>query len=216
MKLLVTGFLPFHDEKINPSQMILPTLSVFPSLQTLVLPVSYSRAWPILYAELQKQSYDFVLMLGLAGGRSLISLERVALNFIDSNRADEDGEYRTEIAIDSTAAPALFTKLDLRQLVHSLGSQDSSFEISTSAGSFVCNLLYFQFLRWQVMQGNLTEGIFVHLPFLPEQIVGKEAVTPSLSFSKMSESIHQLLIQIQLMQGRRSDKKKLRDLNVKF
>lgn len=193
MKVLVTGFEAFQGEKINSSGLLSKELLGSGSIESLLLPVVYRKAWPCLEQKLEKKSFDFVLMLGQAGGRSKISLERVALNLIDSETPDEEGVQIIETPIEPKEPKAIFHDLPLREWLGKLNQKTSNFEISTTAGTFVCNLVYFQYLLWQQRAKRKTRGLFVHLPYLPEQLSEKPIGTPSMGLDQIKKSILDLL-----------------------
>lgn len=227
MKILMTGFEPFCGERINPSQELLKFFSGDPRVKTLLLPVSYQRSVEALEAELQPTlrrndpglAYDFVLLCGQAGGRKHICLERVAINCIDADKADEDGKLFLEKEISVDGPPAYLSKLPLRQWTTELRAKGFNVEISNSAGAFVCNHIYYraqQLLRAsgrggdgssnsggcngiETRRGTLsrTEVLFVHVPYLTEQLMGKPAETFGMSLEAMKQTIDALLSTIE-------------------
>jgi pyroglutamyl-peptidase len=188
MRLLLTGFSSFAGEKINPSERLLPHFASDVRVQTLLLPVSYQRSWQRLQAELRKKNFDFLLMMGQAGGREKISLERVALNYADAEVADEDGQVLLEKTIDLQGPQAYISALPLRSWLKVLRGEGIASEISTSAGTYVCNHLYYQAQHFGVKN-----SLFVHLPYLPEQLSGKPAGTPAMQLETMKQALSLLL-----------------------
>lgn len=190
--ILVTGFEPFLNEKINPSQEIVRSLVDHPDVDTLILPVSYQRSWQGLRTCLDKKTYEFILMLGQAGGRSQISLEKVALNLQDSASADEDGVLRLDQTISADGPEAIINPLQLREWASLLQSKHQPVSVSHSAGAFVCNSLYYQ-LSESLLGSKCTSVLFVHVPYLPEQVREKEKFTPSLPLEVMKASVQNLI-----------------------
>ena len=94
MDILFTGFEPFGGEKINPSWKavaMLPDEIAGARIHKLCLPVEYQGAARMAQAEFARISPNVVVMVGQAGGRSGISIERVALNLDDATVADNAG-----------------------------------------------------------------------------------------------------------------------------
>lgn len=183
--ILVTGFKPFQNEPINPSEKLLETLRGLPHVETLLLPVEYDGAFNNLKIHLL-QKFDFILMLGQGGGFSnKIRLERVALNLEDGDRADEAGVQRKGHLIEVSGPPAIMSDLPLNLWTQSL---DSNFEVSNHAGTYVCNSLYYK-----VRRHFLGPSLFVHVPYLPDQLSGKPLGTQSLEFSKMQAAVTALV-----------------------
>lgn len=172
---LITGFLPFLGETLNPSQILAERLAQELSCDHLLLPVVYSQAWLRLLSRLESKPLPkFLLMLGQAGGRRRIGLERCALNLEHADVADEAGDLAQERKILSGAAEILKSTLPLVEWKDQLKSQGHAVEVSHSAGTFVCNSLYFQSLHWQEGLARTAAlrsvpVLFVHVPHLPEQ-----------------------------------------------
>lgn len=191
--ILVTGFKPFLGESLNPSEILLNEFKNFPHVETLLLPVEYEGSFNNLRIHLL-QKFKFILMLGQAGGSAKIRLERVALNLEDSKSPDSSGVLRQDHRIESSGPAALFSKLPLNpwaQKIQEAGKDrdlGSSLEVSNHAGTFVCNSLYYKTLRHSTVP-----ALFVHLPFLPEQVVAKAVGTPSMDLKLMKTAVESLL-----------------------
>jgi pyroglutamyl-peptidase len=178
---------------VNPSREV--TLAFQKECATLILPVSYGRSWKMLQARLEEQDYDFILMLGQASGRKWINLERVAINLQDVETPDEDGDQRLQKKIAENGADAFLSPLPLRAWAQMLQKMELPVEISFSAGAFVCNSIYyhmFQYLKTERPELH-TNILFMHLPYLPEQVMGKAEATPSLSLEVMKKTTQALL-----------------------
>lgn len=186
MKLLVTGFEPFLGEKINPSGLLLEKFRA-ENTETLLLPVSFQRASAILLDHVAKTGpYGAVLMLGQAGGRAKVSMERVALNWIETEHPDEDGHRPERGAIDGIEETAFFSEMPLEEWRSEIAALGLPIEISLSAGGYVCNDLYFKMRRDLVG----VPCLFVHVPYLPEQAAEKNA--PYLSIETMFKTVKEI------------------------
>lgn len=196
-RILVTGFEPFGGESLNPSQLLLESLqresSFLEDVQFELLPVSFEGAVQVCLQYLDKHSYDHVIQLGQAGGRKTICLERVALNWVESNRKDEEG-FRPDGGLIFEGAPAAYlSKLNLNEIRDRLKSKGHQVTVSLSAGSFVCNYLYFKSQNFVQSKKLSTSILFVHVPYLPEQAEGKSEGTPSMEFEAMYAGIRDLI-----------------------
>jgi pyroglutamyl-peptidase len=193
-RFLITGFEPFGGESMNPSQILLQDFSGCGNVQICTLPVSYDRAWKKLEVLLdQDPSVDFLIMLGQAGGRSKVCLERVALNYVDSEQADEDGVTKLEQQIDRESPIAFLNPLSLRSLCQKVRELGVSCEVSTSAGAFVCNHLYYQSFLWKQKTNSRVIPLFVHVPYLPQQLIGKPAHAPSMELESQKKALIKVL-----------------------
>jgi len=85
--VLLTGFEAFGDSDINPTADIVDLLDGAEVLGRRVigleLPVSVGQMPGILLRAVDACIPDLVLSLGLANGRAMLALERVAVNVLD-------------------------------------------------------------------------------------------------------------------------------------
>lgn len=196
-RILVTGFEPFGGESLNPSQLLLEKLQreslLLEDVQFELLPVSFENAAQVCLQYLREHSYDHVIQLGQAGGRKTICLERVALNWVESSRKDEVGFRPDGGSISENAPAAYLSKLNLNDVRDQLKSQGHHVTVSLSAGSFVCNYLYFKSQEFVQSKKLSTSVLFVHVPYLPEQAAGKAEGTPFMEFEAMYAGIRDLI-----------------------
>ena len=167
MKILISGFKPFLGESINPSEKIAIKLAqIFAEVESVVLPVVYSECFQILESKVRQFQPDLLIMLGQAGGRSTVTVEKIALNHHQARAADESG-YKPEVGPILPNQPlALQTIFPVDILVSQLKSSGLPIDVSCHAGTFVCNYLFHQALN----RFPDLNPIFVHVPFLPEQL----------------------------------------------
>ena len=183
MKILVTGFEPFNGGTINPSEQIVHHLAA-PEGVTLIkkiLPVEFKKSTVQLEELFREHQPDVVLSIGQAGGRAEISVERVAVN-IDSVKSsngskllpDNAGNMPVDEPIEVEGASAYFATLPLWQIVESIQEKGIPAGISNTAGTYVCNhVMYVSLYQAAVQYPHMKAG-FIHVPFLPEQIVNRE------------------------------------------
>lgn len=195
-RILVTGFLPFNGEKINPSEILLDWIKKdFSALgvETLLLPVSFQSAPLLVENKLKETDFEHILMLGQAGGRHKVSLERVALNWTETVIPDENNFQPVMGKISDDGPEAIFTQAPVEVWKSELLAHGHPVEISLSAGGYVCNHLYFKTLQMLKAEGHSSKACFVHVPYLPEQIVGKPPHIPSMDFTTMQSVLYWLL-----------------------
>jgi len=170
--VLLTGFEPFDGEAVNPSWEVARTLDGERIAGTRVvaarLPCVFATALPALDAALERHRPAVVLALGLAGSRSAIGVERVAVNLIDARIADNAGAQPVDVPVVVGGAPAYFTRLPVKAIVAELRAAGIAAEPSLSAGSFVCNQVFYGLLHALRDRPGVAAG-FVHLPPLPVQ-----------------------------------------------
>lgn len=195
-RILVTGFKPFLGETVNPSEILLEHIekdfAVSGNIDTLVLPVSFSESFKVLENALERQSYERIFLLGQAGDRDKVCLERVALNWIETQRPDEDGYTPPQGAIAPLESPALFSRLPLTEWSAELKSQSLPVKVSLSAGGYVCNYVYFKCLQ-KFRDEAKPLVVFIHVPYLPIQLQGKTPGTPALDIEIMKRALYPIL-----------------------
>ncbi len=185
MKILLTGFEPFDGSTTNPSSEIIESLpnDQFPTHDILkkVLPVDSSNAVEWVKSTLPVFQPDIVLHLGEASGRSTVSLEKVAINWMDFRIADNTGKQIKDQKIFVNALDAYFSTLPLSKILENIKSAGIPVEISLSAGAYLCNQVFFSSVYYlNLFQINAICG-FIHLPSLPFQVVEKNRNYPSMS-----------------------------------
>jgi pyroglutamyl-peptidase len=189
---LVSGFEAFGGASVNPTQKLVEELR-HPAVETVLLPVVFGDAFSVLQTAIERVRPSFVLALGQAGGRDSIELERVALNLMDAEIADNKGFQPREIPISADGENALFSTLPLRPLLDDLRAKGIPARISNSAGLFVCNDLFYRLQRLASHQHLGLRSGFVHVPYLPEQAVGAAAGKPFMEFTTMQLALDTMI-----------------------
>jgi len=183
MKILLTGFEPFGQEEVNSSWeavSLMPERLNNVEVTKVRLPVSFKRSPLLLEEAVNLHTPDVVLCIGQSGGRSEINIERVALNLADSTKPDNDDYQPLDIPIIVGASEAYFSNLPVKQLKESICEQGIPAIISNSAGLYVCNSVFYTALHLIHSKYPAMRGGFIHVPYLPSQVVGK-LKQPSMS-----------------------------------
>lgn len=171
--ILLTGFEAFGGEKINPSWEAVKQLDqlIIEEYQLIArqLPCSFTESSQRLIQLLEELQPQIVLNIGQAGGRLDISLERVAINLDDARIADNLGAQPIDQTIIKDAPSAYFTNLPLKAILQTARSNGIPASISYSAGTFVCNHVFYTLMHWINTVNPAIKGGFIHIPYLPEQ-----------------------------------------------
>lgn len=191
-KLLLTGFEPFLDFAINPSEQIVRTLDGEQIGEYEVigrtLPVEFARSGHEIIRFYEEIQPDAVISLGLAGGRNHITIERVAINCIDGE-ADNSGVRYQDAAIIPEGPAAYFSTLPIRTFVEKLRSVGYPAEISNTAGLYLCNNVMYHMLH-TINQRNLNiPSGFIHLPATHALAVQYKRSIPSWELQSLVEAI---------------------------
>jgi len=180
-RILITGFEPFGGEAVNPSWEVARALHGQrrggATLVAVQLPCVFAQSLPALRAALRRHRPQAVLCLGLAGSRSAISLERVAINLCDARIADNAGARPAGTPVVAGGPAAHFSRLPVKALVQRLQAAGLPAELSLSAGSFVCNQVMYGLLHALRRRPGVPAG-FIHLPPLPEQAAAHPGSRP--------------------------------------
>lgn len=199
MRILVTGFEPFGADTINASAQ---TLELLPQslgehqILTGMLPVSFGRSAWVLDELIAVHVPDVLVLLGEAGGRTQINLERFAVNRMSARIADNDGAQPVGERIEPDG-PA---RREATVVV------PSELTVSEDAGRFVCNrIAYYAY-------GLSIPAQFIHVPAVrPDQaraLVGAETdasppVSSELTVAQLAASLTKYLQDICFHHGPR-------------
>ena len=194
MNLLLTGFEPFGGDAVNPSEQVARSLdgrtinSV--TVHSEVLPVESGRGPAALIQAIQRIRPDAALCLGVAVGRAALSVERVALNLLDYRIPDNSGVQTRDQPILPNGPAAYFATLPVRRICEAIQSAGVPVELSLSAGSFLCNQVFYETLHYLASNRLAIPAGFIHLPALPEQAAAKDGgKTPSMSLETVLKGI---------------------------
>lgn len=193
MKVLVTGFEPFNKEKVNPSWEVCRILSEkgIDDVTVVVkqLPVVYDKAEEKAVQYCTKVQPDVVLHLGEAGGRTHISVERIAVNCDSASLKDNKGQKRDNQLIEPDGHDGYFATIPVTAIVNALKKANIPAVVSNSAGTYLCNHVLYSVLHYVKEEGLPVKVGFIHLPYLPEQTVDKPGKA-SMSLELMVKAIH--------------------------
>lgn len=165
MNILLTGFEPFNNRKRNNSWEIVKLFINHSEIDCVEVPVSFTRADKVIIDKLCQKGYDLILMIGETSASSdKIRLERVALNLMDASIPDNDNVLADEIPIDITNLPSIFTNFPIKSIYSNLKREGYPVKLSNSAGTFVCNCLYFKILNYVQKKNLKNKVLFIHVP----------------------------------------------------
>ena len=172
MKALVTGFDPFGGEAVNASleavRRLPPRIGQL-EVVTAEIPTSYARALVVLEAAIAAAGPQIVLCVGQSGDRSALCIERVAVNVQDGRIPDNDGAQPVDMPVVAGGPAAYLATLPVRAIVAALHAAELPAEISMSAGTFVCNHVFYGLMHLAALRAQPFCGGFLHVPRLPQQ-----------------------------------------------
>jgi pyroglutamyl-peptidase len=191
MRLLLSGFEPFGGEQINPSALVTQRILVEGiELRRIILPTEYGRSAETIISEINLFHPDWIIMLGQAAGRAQITPERVALNLDDASIPDNAGSQPREQSIAS-GPDALFSTLPIQQMVTAMHSAGVPASISNSAGTFVCNHVFYSVMLHISNNQLKARAGFIHIPLLPSQALEKSL--PSMDLALICKGLQEAI-----------------------
>jgi len=187
--VLLTGFEPFGGDPFNPSGEIARQLdrAIIAAHKVIgaVLPCVFGKDTTELRRLLRLHRPALVVCLGLAAGRTAITPERIAINVADARIPDNAGRQPVDKPVVRGGPTAYWSTLPIKAIVAALQAHGIPAEVSQTAGTFVCNHVFYALMHELARTKMRVRGGFVHVPALP-----KDAVTHSgLPLPEMTEAI---------------------------
>lgn len=189
-RILLTGFEPFGGDAVNPSALVCSALHgqsvALATVHAVELPCVFGRALQALDEALVATSPVLVLALGLAAGRAEISLERVAVNIDDARIADNSGAQPVDVPVVAGGPAAYFSTLPVKAIAAALREAGLPAAVSQTAGTFVCNHVFYG-LQHRLAGTGVRSG-FVHVPLLDSQ-AGAHPGLPTLPLGELVRGV---------------------------
>jgi pyroglutamyl-peptidase len=192
-KLLLTAFEPFGGESVNPSLEAARQITGVGFREAVVnvleLPVDRFRAIEMALEQIRSARPDFVMMLGEAGGRYRVMPERLAINVDDFRIPDNAGNQPAGEPIVEGGPVGYFSTLPVRAIVDRLIKARIPAAISNSAGTYLCNRLFYSVMHAVETERLQTVAGFIHVPYLHDQVIGKPVEQPSMARETIVEAL---------------------------
>lgn len=202
-KLLLTAAEPFAGETVNPSLEVARAIGSmrFAGIQVEIveLPVARFQTIEIALNRMRSAEPDVVIMLGEAGRRFRVTPERVAINMDDFPIPDNLGHQPQGEPIVEGGPVGYFSTLPIGAIVTQLKKANIPAAISNSAGTYLCNKLFYSVMHCIAVEQLPIHAGFIHLPYLHEQTVNKGLDFPSMSRETMLEAVR-IAIEVSLQE----------------
>jgi len=191
--ILLTGFEPFGTYKENPSAAVVEALDGRAiggiSVRGAILPVHHARAATEVARLVDETAPRAIVHLGLAGGRARIALERVAVNVMDFDIADNAGYRATGEACVAEGPPAYFSTLPIDTMLEALTAAGIPAYLSSTAGTYLCNQTFYTTRHLLESRGAGVPAGFVHLPLSPAMVAASALDQPSMDVPLMIRAV---------------------------
>ncbi|MGF1905882.1 MULTISPECIES: pyroglutamyl-peptidase I [Aliivibrio] len=188
-KILITGFEPFGNDKINPAleavRLIAGRKLNGGEISICQVPVVRYKSIDVVKQAIEDQQPYAVITVGQASGRTAITPERIAINVDDFRIPDNDGIQVIDEPVVEGGPDAYFTTLPVKAMVSAMQSEGIPAMVSNTAGTFVCNHLFYG-IQHYLKDTNIRHG-FVHIPLLPEQSV--DGSQPTMKLEQIAEGL---------------------------
>ncbi len=172
--VLLTGFGDWVGSKNNPAKAVALALDgeeiAGAKVVAHVPPSVFDEMIPSVTEQIDQLRPEVVISMGEFGGRSMLTVERLAQNYLDAPRygiGDEAGKQpQRPIAADGPAA--YYTTLPIRAMVKAMRAAGVPADISDTAATFGCNLLMYGVLHHIAVNKLPIRAGWVHQPTFPE------------------------------------------------
>jgi pyroglutamyl-peptidase len=121
-----------------------------------------------------------------------LSLERVAINIDDARIPDNKGRQPIDRPVVPGGPAAYFTTLPIKAAAAALREAGLPAIVSNSAGTFVCNHVFYGLMHLAATRRLGVRGGFLHVPFLPSQAARQDGA-PSMALDDIVRGIEIVL-----------------------
>ncbi|MFE6744030.1 pyroglutamyl-peptidase I [Streptomyces tubercidicus] len=195
-RVLLTGFAPFDGESANPSWQAVRAAAAEPpagiEMSAVELPCVYGASVAVLRAAIEEARPEIVVCVGQAGGRPDITVERLAVNVDDARIPDASGAEPVDEAIVPGGPAAYFSTLPIKACVAAVRAAGLPASVSNTAGTFVCNHVFYGLAHLLATELPGIRGGFVHVPYAPEQVLDR--AEPSLPTEAVTRALREIAL----------------------
>jgi len=169
--VIVTGFEPFGNYSVNPSELIAEALNGSSlggaTVVGVVLPVDFNNSVEITLHAIEQYHPVLVISTGLNARSHTIEVEKIGVNL--KRYPNGDGTWSFPRRIDKTGPFFRITPLHTNDIVRKIRDANISVQQSFFAGTYVCNALFYQMLGYANDQNRTIKVGFIHVPLLDSQ-----------------------------------------------
>ncbi|MEM8842351.1 MAG: pyroglutamyl-peptidase I [Pseudomonadota bacterium] len=195
--LLLTGFEAFGTIPVNPAEQLARHLDgeeiAGMRIKSRIVPNTFFACIDVVCAAIAELDPAAIVMMGEFGGRSTITVERIAQNLNDGARyglRDNDGRLLQDVMTAPGGPDAYRSTLPIRAMVKAMREAGIPADISDAAGTFCCNHLMYGILHHLATKGRATPAGWVHLPHLPEVAAMEHNLgAPSMSVATAADGL---------------------------
>jgi pyroglutamyl-peptidase len=169
--ILVTGFGPFDNYDVNPSQLIAEELNEKSineaELVGIVLPVDFKESVNVTINAIEDYNPILVILVGLSPKARLIELEKIGVNLKIMPLGEPEWFFPKKI--DPDGPLFRFSAINTRKLVLDLRESNIPAQQSFFAGTYICNTVLYETLGYIEYHNLSIIAGFIHVPPLTSQ-----------------------------------------------
>jgi len=176
MRRILTSFGPFPGCAENPSRLVATTsLERWSEAKKLggIEHVALETAFSDCRERVEQwvdESVDLVIHLGVAMESMAFRLETTGRNVVGRAKTDNRGESVPSGVIEDDGPRALESRLPLRSMQQTLRAGGLPVELSSDAGDYVRNFVYYTTLAAIAQTGAPTQTLFLHIPPVAQNV----------------------------------------------
>jgi pyroglutamyl-peptidase len=185
LKVIISGYENYEGVDVNPSKEVPSSIANHASelchfleerddsfkgldlkIKAVSLPISFEKAWPMLHEAIEEFQPNIVISTGLKRKVRSIAMERCAVNIKNTAQKSESEERLSSSdnePIDVQGPAAYWTRLPLRSILQEFAKHNIAATLSSDAGTYVCNAVFYSLLHWTRKHPDVLAG-FVSLP----------------------------------------------------
>lgn len=187
MKILITAFEQFGKISNNSSLEVVKNLTTDHEIYKVILPVKLNSSYQILNKKIEEINPEVIILCGQAASRKVISIETTAKNIITKKvSVDDEVDVNNSVIIEN-ASDFYCSKFPTNEALSRLISLEIPVELSSNAGEYICNSLYFKTLHYHP---NIP-SVFIHFPLYKGQI-SEEGIELEVLIKGLKEIINSL------------------------
>lgn len=195
MKVLITGFDPFGGESTNPAYEAVKAIPEIEGVDLIKLeiPTVFKASKDVLQEAIERHQPQIVICVGQAGGRSHVTIERLAINVDDARIPDNQGGQPIDEAIVTGGPAAYFSNLPIKAMAEAIKAGGLPGGVSNTAGTYVCNHIMYQLLHMIHTTYTSMKGGFIHVPFSEYQVLQRMG-QPSMYLPSITEALRLAIV----------------------
>lgn len=190
------NFFTEEGEKVNPAWEVAKRLNKKCIGEYMIfskqLPTVFHKSIQVLQSYIEEIQPSIIICIGQAGGRADITVERVAINIDDARIPDNEGNQPIDVPVVKGGPAAYFSTLPIKSIVKQLRENRIPASVSQTAGTFVCNHVFYRLMHMLAKEKMNVRAGFVHIPFLLEQASFHQG-QPSMSLTTITEGMELLI-----------------------